>query len=143
MPPSVSSLFSFLHTGTAFYTVSWLFGASCDIDYLGLGITYITELRVQGILMLSLLIFMPSLYSHSNFNIYLSPLSFSHNANHIGASIQQWHEQQKNYVVGSLDYSCIYMYIRIHLYMHVNVRNARLHGPTVYIGGLLANTVHC
>ena len=33
---------------------------------------------VQGILILSLLIFMPSLYSHSNLKNYLSPLIFNH-----------------------------------------------------------------
>ena len=42
------------------------------IDSLGLEIvSYITVLCVQGILILSLLIFMPSLCSHSNFYIYL------------------------------------------------------------------------
>ena len=53
---------------------------ACVIDSLGLGSTcHITVLCVQGILSLSLLIFMPSLYSHSNlknFCIYLSPLIF-------------------------------------------------------------------
>ena len=53
---------------------------SCRRDNIGLlslilsdweYVSYITVLCVQGIPILSLLIFMPSLYSHSNLNIYL------------------------------------------------------------------------
>ena len=53
---------------------------ACVVDSLGLGIiyvSYITVLCVQGILMLSLLIFMPSVHSNlKNFYFYLSPLIF-------------------------------------------------------------------
>ena len=47
---------------------------ACVVDSLGLGIyvSYITAICVQGIPILSLLIFRPSLYSH--LNIYWSPL---------------------------------------------------------------------
>ena len=64
------SLFSFLHTGTAFMVIVQFRGrlvqqyGACVVDSLGLGITlsYITVLCVQGIPILSPL---PSLYSNS------------------------------------------------------------------------------
>ena len=81
MPPSVIYLFSFLHKGTAFMVIVQFRGClvrpcrACVVDSLGLGITsYVTVQCVQGIPILFLLIFMPSLYSHSNLNIYLSLL---------------------------------------------------------------------
>ena len=51
---------------------------TCVVNSLGLGITcHITVLCVQGIPILSFLIFMSSLYSHlKNFYINLSPLIF-------------------------------------------------------------------
>ena len=55
---------------------------ACVVDSLGLGIvSYITVLYILGIPILSLLIFMPSLYSHSNFYIYLYVYAviFNHN----------------------------------------------------------------
>ena len=65
------SLFSFLHTGTAFMVIVQFRGRlvrqyrACVVDSLGLGITcvYITVLCVQGIPILSPLLFVPSLYS--------------------------------------------------------------------------------
>ena len=64
------SLFSFLHTGTAFMVIVQFRGRlvrqyrACVVDSLGLEITcHITVLCVQGIPILSPLLFVPSLYS--------------------------------------------------------------------------------
>ena len=62
-------LFSFLHTGTAFMVIVQFRGSlvrqyrACVVDSLGLGITLISlhVLCVQGIPILSPLLFMPSL----------------------------------------------------------------------------------
>ena len=63
-------LFSFLHTGTAVMVIIQFRGRlvrqyrACVVDSLGLGSTsYITVLCVQGIPILSPLLFVPSLYS--------------------------------------------------------------------------------
>ena len=63
------SLLSFLHTGTASMVIVQFHGRlvrqyrACVVDSLGLGITCVTVLCVQGIPILSPLLFMPSLYS--------------------------------------------------------------------------------
>ena len=61
------SVFSFLHTGTAFMVIVQFHGRlvrqyrACVVDSLGLGITCLV-LCVKGIPILSPLLFMPSLY---------------------------------------------------------------------------------
>ena len=82
----LSLLVYILHAGTAFMVIVQFVVVWCNniglvsLILLGLELpSYITVLCVQGILTLSLLIIMPSLYSHpklKNFYIYLSPLIF-------------------------------------------------------------------
>ena len=76
--------------------------------------------------------FMSSIYSQ-NFCIYLSPLIFNLLIILLQVSSNAT-SSKKYYVVGSLDYSCIRMYMNVEKCM-----STQAHG----IGGLLANTVHC
>ena len=96
-----------------------------------LGASYITVLSVQAVMIWSPLLFMPSLYSHSNFYI-TCPLSFLITildaADHIGAtSIQQCYKQpKKDYVV--------YTPVAKHAVSHMNTKCT--------YGSLLTNTLY-
>ena len=82
--------------------------------------SYITVLCVQAVMILSSLLFMPSLYSHSNFYITCS-LSF------LITSIQQCYKQQKT------DY-VVYTPVAKHAVSYMNAKST--------YGSLLTNTVY-